>query len=442
MLTRFITRVPRVSSLATAMAAGLALTVISPVAGLVGGSTALNLVGTAQAQDASQTADQFQAILARYGTFQTHARYGEVWIPARETAPEGWHPYPPCNWIHTKDLGWYFNDKTEWGKIVHHYGRWAHDKQLGWVWVKGQEFSPGWVVWRTSDTWVGWAPMPPEADMKDISAIDFNTDKHWIFTDAKKFSSGCAGGTTLVTAPPALYPVILSETRIITEIRFVHGIAIFVLPPPLIINIVDIDIGVFPPWSPCFFGAWFWNWNWMVNTIIVNVNLPAPQCVQPSLQPRPIIPIKSLPPPPPGQSSKPDKRAELPPALQPPTRSIDPPKVRDPGLTMPLRPIDPGFTRPHRPIDPGFHKPDRLGQPGRPESVKPKEPNRPQIVDVPKRPEANPRPPKFQPNIGKVQVVERKPVPKLVRGPELVKRPSGVVASGKAGQGSGGSNLR
>ena len=61
-------------------------------------------------------------------------------------------PTRPATGSITKDLGWYYDDSTEWGRIVHHYGRWAHDTALGWVWVGGEEFSPGWVVWRTSET--------------------------------------------------------------------------------------------------------------------------------------------------------------------------------------------------------------------------------------------------------------------------------------------------
>ena len=150
-----------ISKFAAAAACGLAFTFMAPVAGTV----APALIAIAQAQQPAE----FQAILAKYGSFQAHAKYGEVWIPSTQTVPQGWHPYPPCHWAHTKDLGWYFNDKTEWGKIVHHYGRWANDASLGWVWVKGEEFSPGWVVWRTSNEgaaskWVGWYwKLPPPA---------------------------------------------------------------------------------------------------------------------------------------------------------------------------------------------------------------------------------------------------------------------------------------
>src|SRR5262245_8359086 len=93
---------------------------------------------------AGTLAEQHKVVLAKYGTFEQHAKYGEVWIPS--VTPQGWHPYQPCHWVYTK-YGWYFDDKTEWGMIVHHHGRWTHDAARGWMWVPGDEFSPGWVVW-------------------------------------------------------------------------------------------------------------------------------------------------------------------------------------------------------------------------------------------------------------------------------------------------------
>lgn len=411
---------PRVPRLAATLLAGLTLNLATPVLA----PDSLGFVTAAQAQEPSQ----FASILANYGTFQAHAKYGEVWIPARTTVPEGWHPYPACNWVYTKQLGWYFNDKTEWGRIVHHYGRWAHDKELGWIWVRGEEFSPGWVVWRTSEKWVGWAPLPPDQDIREISATEFNNDKHWTFMDAKTFGAGC-GGTTVVSTPPALYPVIFEETRLITEIKLVGGIAIFVLPPPLIINIIDIDIGVFHPWSPCFFGAWFWNWNWIVNNVVINVNLPPPNCPMPvAPMVKPVLPIKSTPPPPPGSSpppaSKPDRRAELPSPGQP----LVPPAVGNPGSGSPQRPIDPGFVRPIPPKDrivtpvpdrpklpPVVTLPERPRKPPVIVDQTPRQPKLPEISRVPGKVPLRPETSSNANGPNGLSPAGRRPVPKLVR---------------------------
>ena len=138
---------------------------------------------------------EHKAVLAQYGTFEQHAKYGEVWVPS--VTPQGWHPYQPCHWIYTK-YGWYFDDKTEWGKIVHHFGRWTNEPGRGWFWVPGEEFSPGWVVWKANEQWVGWAPMPPDQDMKTLDAQAFNSDKMWIFMETEKFGKSCDGGVAPV----------------------------------------------------------------------------------------------------------------------------------------------------------------------------------------------------------------------------------------------------
>jgi len=147
---------------------------------------------TASTASKAETLAEFRAVLVKYGTFGKHEKYGEIWVPT--VTPQGWHPYPACQWVYTKD-GWYFNDETEWGTIVHHHGRWSHDEKIGWFWVPDEDWSPGWVVWRKSDKWVGWAPMPPEQDSYLVSQPEFNNDKLWIFMDAKKFFNVANGHT-------------------------------------------------------------------------------------------------------------------------------------------------------------------------------------------------------------------------------------------------------
>ena len=76
-----------------------------------------------------QVSPEFRSVLTQYGKLVQHDRYGEVWVPT--VTPEGWHPYAPCHWVKTKKFGWYYDDKTPWGQIVHHYGRWFYDQQIG-----------------------------------------------------------------------------------------------------------------------------------------------------------------------------------------------------------------------------------------------------------------------------------------------------------------------
>src|SRR5260370_10123267 len=176
------------------------------------------------------TVAEFKSILASYGKWGTHDKYGDIWVPT--VTPPGWHPYPACQWVFTKE-GWYFNDDPPWGSIVHHYGRWSHDESIGWFWVPDQNWSPGWVVWRKSDQWIGWAPMPPEQDVKLVSSDAFNNDKLWIFMAAQKFLNGGCGDT--VQASQAFY-----------QTQYTNW---FGLPSGLL---VDIDI----------------DQHWTINTII------------------------------------------------------------------------------------------------------------------------------------------------------------------------------
>jgi hypothetical protein len=311
--------------LSTAIVFGIALSSF--------GGVAAAMPSASESQPQAVTSDQQKAVLSQYGQFTTLPKYGEVWVPNQ--LPQGWHPYPPCNWVFEKTLGWYYDDKTPWGAIVHHYGRWTSDAQLGWVWVPGQEFSPGWVVWRTSTDWVGWAPLPPEADLQTISAASFDTDKDWIFVAAKDFGAKCG---TQVQASPQIF----RDTQVVREVRYVGGIFVPVFPTYIIAPIViDLDIGWFP-WNPGFIGGIFNIWNFVWNNIeinvVVNTCLPTVLPMQ-----KPITPINSNPPPPPGGGSKPPvndppklppRVDNLPPKLppvvsNPPTRVFTPPPVID-----------------------------------------------------------------------------------------------------------------
>jgi hypothetical protein len=189
---------------------------------------------------------EVRAVLSQYGRFVQHARYGEVWVPT--VTPQGWHPYPPCHWVKTQQYGWYYDDKTPWGQIVHHYGRWFWDQQIGWAWDPGSEFSPGWVVWRTSPEWVGWAPMPPDQAFQNASSDQFNNSDQWIFIETAKFNNGC---DAMQIAPVERVPVLLRQTKWVTAVEYVDGIVVIVLPPYVIGPIVIVNIG-FDPWAPWY----------------------------------------------------------------------------------------------------------------------------------------------------------------------------------------------
>ncbi|WP_439575100.1 DUF6600 domain-containing protein [Phreatobacter sp.] len=130
--------------------------------------------------------DQFRETLQRFGSFHQHPLYGEVWRPSEQVAAPGWSPYPRCHWQFDREQRtWVFNDPTEWGGIVHRHGRWANDPQFGWVWIADANFGPGWVVWRTGQREISWAPMLPDQHGGQ------SPREGWQTQDQMSFNAGC-----------------------------------------------------------------------------------------------------------------------------------------------------------------------------------------------------------------------------------------------------------
>jgi hypothetical protein len=99
----------------------------------------------------------FERALSPYGAFVVTPRWGRVWKPS---VPPGWQPYTDGRWVFT-DAGWSFAADVPWGWAAFHYGRWGYSDELGWFWVPGYVWAPAWVSWRTSPTYVAWAPLAP-----------------------------------------------------------------------------------------------------------------------------------------------------------------------------------------------------------------------------------------------------------------------------------------
>src|SRR5664279_1325832 len=95
--------------------------------------------------------------LSPYGEW-VDCTYGECWVPSGVGA--GWQPYTNGQWIYTR-YGWTWVSSDPWGANPYHYGTWALIARHGWVWVPGTVWAPAWVTWSYSDSYVGWAPMPP-----------------------------------------------------------------------------------------------------------------------------------------------------------------------------------------------------------------------------------------------------------------------------------------
>lgn len=97
--------------------------------------------------------------LDEVGHWVEHPEWGYVWTP--DEADEDWRPYTLGSWTYTDDYGWYWASDEPWGWAVYHYGRWGWDSEIGWFWVPGKRWGPAWVVWRSSEDYLGWAPLPP-----------------------------------------------------------------------------------------------------------------------------------------------------------------------------------------------------------------------------------------------------------------------------------------
>src|SRR5262249_34845330 len=104
----------------------------------------------------------FENDLAPYGNWVEVPSYGTCWVPARVAA--GWQPYTVGEWAYT-DYDWTWVSYAPWGGIPYHYGTWVWVSGYGWAWIPGTVWAPAWVTWCYSDSYVGWAPIPPSLDV-------------------------------------------------------------------------------------------------------------------------------------------------------------------------------------------------------------------------------------------------------------------------------------
>jgi hypothetical protein len=161
--------------------------------------------------------------LEQYGRWFRHERYGYVWAP---DVDEDWRPYTRGHWIYTDDNGWYWDAEEPWGWGPFHYGRWLFDDEYGWIWIPGTEWGPAWVAWRYSDEYVGWAPLPPEAEWYEDRGLTFSSsyydrpgfDAFWIFLAPRYM---ILPGCYRYALPPARNRFVIRQTRWGTHYRHV-----------------------------------------------------------------------------------------------------------------------------------------------------------------------------------------------------------------------------
>lgn len=122
--------------------------------------------------------DTFYRKLEPYGAWRETSDYGYVWQPEQAQRSSDWRPYADGRWAYT-DAGWTWISEEPFGWATYHYGRWIRIRNVGWVWVPGEEWAPAWVSWRTSDQYVGWAPLPPEARFERRQGIQRWADSYY-----------------------------------------------------------------------------------------------------------------------------------------------------------------------------------------------------------------------------------------------------------------------
>jgi hypothetical protein len=152
----------------------------------------------------------FYDSLYPYGEWIEVPKYGYCWRPW--SVDSGWAPYTDGYWAYT-DAGWTWVSYEDWGSITYHYGRWMRIARVGWVWVPDYEWGPAWVSWRSSNDYIGWAPLPPEVRFVRSSGINIWVDlSYGIGPSYYNFCSYRDFGA------PVLRPVIINRNRNVTII--------------------------------------------------------------------------------------------------------------------------------------------------------------------------------------------------------------------------------
>ena len=123
--------------------------------------------------------NDFYVALRPYGRWIHHPRWGDVWLPQ----VADFHPYRHGHWEYTDGYGWLWLSDYVWGDVPFHYGRWVYDPADGWLWIPGYIWAPAWVLWRSGDGYLGWAPMPPDSAFlagDEIYPAQYDFDRQYV----------------------------------------------------------------------------------------------------------------------------------------------------------------------------------------------------------------------------------------------------------------------
>src|ERR1043166_7263641 len=165
----------------------------------------------------------FYTRLEPFGAWVETSTYGYVWQPRDAMESRSWRPYTNGHWVYT-DAGWTWISDEPFGWATYHYGRWTRLRGIGWVWVPGDEWAPAWVSWRVSNDYVGWAPLPPEAQFEAHVGIHNWADNYYdigpeqyCFVASREFGAPRVQQTLL---PPERSVTIVNHTTNVTNITY------------------------------------------------------------------------------------------------------------------------------------------------------------------------------------------------------------------------------
>jgi hypothetical protein len=160
---------------------------------------ALVFAPTTSGWSAAEDVAMFYDALSAYGTWVDYGNYGPVWYPTQGVTAN-WRPYVDGRWVPTAE-GWVFESSEPWAWATYHWGNWMPTSEYGWVWVPGSTWYPSTAAWRTSDDYIGWAPIPPADYVPEpayypagyypgMPVLDLISAPFWIFARAAGFLLG------------------------------------------------------------------------------------------------------------------------------------------------------------------------------------------------------------------------------------------------------------
>ena len=155
--------------------------------------------------------------------------YGYVFQPRQAAHSRDWRPYTNGHWVYT-DAGWTWISDEQFGWATYHYGRWIRLRSVGWVWVPGEQWAPAWVSWRKGNDYVGWAPLPPEAQFDRQTGIRNWADNYYdIGPEQYAFVPAAEFGRKL--SPREIVPTernvtIINQTTNVTNITYNNSVIV------------------------------------------------------------------------------------------------------------------------------------------------------------------------------------------------------------------------